>query len=147
MALSLASTGMAQAATPGSLTICNHHDSFVTVSFPDRGGLRITPEMGGDPCTTAQIGGNSNEQIDVFAGDRYLGFDHLQRPAGHRSARDRGAELLHGLTTVTRGRPKRSGGPSSFARPVVITSVTVAWPRAAPAANRRHEDRPAHTVR
>ncbi|MBF6507438.1 hypothetical protein IU422_06740 [Nocardia farcinica] len=72
VALTLTTTGMAQAAAPGHLTICNHQGSSVTVKFPGRGGLSYSPSMG-PTCTTFNSAGQGNERIDVFAGGRFLG--------------------------------------------------------------------------
>ncbi|MER7016256.1 hypothetical protein ABT324_32910 [Saccharopolyspora sp. NPDC000359] len=72
VALTLSTTGMAQAATPGHLTICNHQGSTVTVKFPGRGGRSYSPRLG-PTCSTFNSAGSGNERIDVYAGNRFLG--------------------------------------------------------------------------
>ena len=76
LALSVLGAGQAQAATPGTVKICTGKDFFITVKFPGRGGMSITPAKWPNSvtCLTSSIGGNGiNERFDVYSGSRYLG--------------------------------------------------------------------------
>ncbi|MEV0057387.1 hypothetical protein AB0H34_43720 [Saccharopolyspora shandongensis] len=75
VAITMASTGMAQAATPGTLKVCTGKDFFVTVKLPGRGGFSFTPAKrpNEETCATIDLGGNTNERVDVFTLDRYMG--------------------------------------------------------------------------
>ncbi|MGI8312246.1 hypothetical protein [Saccharopolyspora hattusasensis] len=75
VAITLATTGLAQAATPGNLKVCTGKNFYVTVKLPGRGGLSVTPAKFPNKvsCATTHLGGKTNERVDVFAGDRYMG--------------------------------------------------------------------------
>ncbi|GAA0509068.1 hypothetical protein GCM10011581_18780 [Saccharopolyspora subtropica] len=76
VAATLAFAGSAQAAaTPQHLTICSGQDFPLRVTFPGRGGLTITTGKvpGKVTCVTHRLRGTTNEQFDVYTGDRYLG--------------------------------------------------------------------------
>ncbi|GAB2932134.1 hypothetical protein GCM10027280_19810 [Micromonospora polyrhachis] len=77
-ALSLVSAGIGVAMTPnaalaaaGQFTLCAHGGYSPTAVFPDRGGLSITPMVG--TCTTANLGGNTNERVDIYVDGRKIG--------------------------------------------------------------------------
>lgn len=72
--LLVTSSGSASAATPGNLTVCTGSDFFLRVEIPGR-GMGIAPTMipGQEHCVPTYLGGDSNEQVDVYGNDRYLG--------------------------------------------------------------------------
>lgn len=82
MGLAGVSAGVAQAATPGKITVCHGPGFVLTVKFPER-GLSITPPVVPDPnpggdnggviCTNSQVGGDRNERIDVYADGKFIG--------------------------------------------------------------------------
>ncbi|GGS60774.1 MULTISPECIES: hypothetical protein [Actinokineospora] len=76
LGLTMLGAGPAQAATPGTIKVCTGKDFFITVKFPGRGGLSITPAKRpySVTCLDTWVGGNgANERIDVYTGSRYLG--------------------------------------------------------------------------
>ena len=72
--------GTAQAATPGTIKVCNIPTNYIWVHFPNRGGavLGSPPLTTGHPnCHTTTMKGTQNERIDVYTSngrsEKYLG--------------------------------------------------------------------------
>lgn len=71
--LALSPVTDAQAATPGTLTLCSGGDFASYAAFPGRGGLAtVIVERG--RCRSFHLGGNRPERADVHvANGRYIG--------------------------------------------------------------------------